>query len=73
MKNGSSTATDELKSVTEAAEMLNLSRRAAYYLVASGAIPSARYPSRSGKQNGPIRVRLSEIQKFIKAAERATP
>ena len=71
MKTASSTATDELVSVAKAAELLGVARRTAYYLVQSEAIPSVQYPTRSGKKAGPIRVRLSEIQKFLKASERA--
>jgi predicted DNA-binding transcriptional regulator AlpA len=72
MKNGSSTATDELVPVTKAAEMLGLSRRAAYYLVSSGDLPAVQYPSRTPGKAGAIRVRLSEIEKFLKRSERAS-
>jgi hypothetical protein len=70
MTKASSTATDDLVSVAKAADMLGLSRRAAYYLVSSEELPSIQYPSRSGKKDGPIRVRTSEIEKFLKRSER---
>ena len=70
MTKASSTPTDELRSVTEAAGLLGLSRRAAYYLVATGDLPSVQYPSRSGGGRGAIRVRQSEIEKFLKRSER---
>lgn len=70
MKNGSSTATDELIPVAKAAGLLGLSRRQAYYLVASGDLPSVQYPSRTPGKAGAIRVRTSEIEKFLKRSER---
>jgi len=70
MTKATSTATDDLVSVTKAAGLLGLSRRAAYYLVATGDLPSVQYPSRSGGSRGAIRVRLSEVEKFLKRSER---
>ena len=69
MTKATSTA-DDLVSVTKAAELLGLSRRAAYYLVDTGDLPSVQYPSRSGGARGAIRVRLSEVEKFLKRSER---
>ena len=66
MKKARSTAADDLVSVTEAAELLGISRRAAYYLVKSGDIPAHQYRSRSGRPSGPIRIRRAEIVKFLK-------
>ena len=70
MTKGTSTAADELVSVAVAAGMLGLSRRGAYYLVQSGELKSVQYPSRATGKAGAIRVRLSEIDRFLKASER---
>jgi excisionase family DNA binding protein len=66
MTKAPNTATDELLSVTQAAPLLGISRRAAYYLIKEGVIPGHQYPSRSGNASGPLRIRRSEIDRFIK-------
>jgi excisionase family DNA binding protein len=62
-------ADERMLSVTEAAEILGISRRLAYYLVESGELPSVQYVTRRGKRAGVIRVRLSEVTKLIENRE----
>lgn len=70
MKTDSTAAADRLVSITEAAGLLGISRRAAYYLVKRGDLPAVQYRTRKGRTSGGVlRIRVSEIDAFLKDSE----
>jgi excisionase family DNA binding protein len=59
----------DMLTVKQVADQLGLSPRQVYNLIDAGKITYHRYPDREGGEDGAIRVRQSEVERFLAATK----